>query len=32
MTTVLGKEGDNFYAAFYEPDTKKRKIALGYLY
>ena len=28
MTTVLGKEGDNFYAAFYEPDQKKRKKAL----
>ena len=28
MTTVLGKEGDNLYTAFYEPDTKKRKKAL----
>ncbi|MFC1949452.1 hypothetical protein ACFLW0_04710 [Chloroflexota bacterium] len=28
MTTVLGKEGDNFYTAFYEPDHKKRKKAL----
>ena len=28
MTTVLGKEGDNLYAAFYEPDAKKRKEAL----
>jgi len=29
MTTVLGKEGDNFYTAFYEPDHKKRKKALN---
>ena len=28
MVTVLGKEGDNFYTAFYEPDHKKRKKAL----
>ncbi len=28
MVTVLGKEGDHFYAAFYEPDHKKRKKAL----
>jgi len=28
MTTVLGKEGDSFYTAFYEPDHKKRKKAL----
>ena len=28
MTTVLGKEGDNFYTAFYEQDHKKRKKAL----
>ena len=28
MTTVLGKEGDNLYTAFYEPDYKKRKKAL----
>lgn len=28
MATVLGKEGDNFYTAFYEPDHKKRKKAL----
>lgn len=28
MTTVFGKEGDNFYTAFYEPDIKKRKRAL----
>jgi len=28
MTIVLGKEGDNFYTAFYEPDHKKRKKAL----
>lgn len=28
MTTVLGKEGDNLYTAFYEPDSKKRKKAL----
>ena len=29
MTTVFGKEGDNFYTAFYEPDHKKRKKALN---
>src|SRR4030042_250438 len=28
MTTVFGKEGDNLYTAFYEPDSKKRKKAL----
>jgi len=28
MVTVLGKEGDNLYTAFYEPDSKKRKKAL----
>ncbi|MFC1939976.1 hypothetical protein ACFLXO_04765 [Chloroflexota bacterium] len=28
MTTVLGKEGDNLYTAFYEPNAKKRKKAL----
>ena len=28
MTTVLGKERDNLYTAFYEPDAKKRKKAL----
>ncbi len=28
MVTVLGKEGDNFYTAFYEPDHKKRKKSL----
>ena len=28
MTTVLGKEGDNLYTAFYEPDANKRKKAL----
>ena len=28
MTTILGKEGDNFYTAFYELDHKKRKKAL----
>ncbi len=28
MTTVLGKEGDNLYTAFYEPDAKKRKKVL----
>ena len=28
MTTVLGKEGDNFYTAFYESNHKKRKKAL----
>ena len=28
MATVLGKEGDNFYSAFYEPDTKKWKKTL----
>ena len=28
MTIVLGKEGDNLYTAFYEPDAKKRKKAL----
>lgn len=27
MTTVFGKEGDNLYAAFYEPDSVKRKVA-----
>ena len=29
MTTVLGKEGDNFYTAFFEPDMKKREKALS---
>lgn len=29
MVTVLGKEGDNFYTAFYEPDHEKRKKALN---
>lgn len=28
MATVFGKEGDSFYTAFYEPDSKKRKKAL----
>lgn len=28
MTTVFGKEGDSFYTAFYELDSKKRKKAL----
>lgn len=28
MTTVFGKESDNFYMAFYEPDPKKRRKAL----
>lgn len=27
MTTVFGKEGDNLYASFYEPDPVKRKVA-----
>ncbi len=29
MAIVFGKEGDNFYEAFYEPDPVKRKAALN---